>query len=89
MTSASVLQFAVSPELFIPLTMPSDLAKKKAAKKKEAAKARQRPKKAEEGNGEAEKPETQENGLSEVNGESGSLNDIPERDVPCCGLCFC
>lgn len=49
--------------------MPSDLAKKKAAKKKEAAKARQRPKKAEEVNGEGEKPEGQENYVSELNGE--------------------
>lgn len=31
--------------------MPSDLAKKKAAKKKEAAKARQRPRKGHEENG--------------------------------------
>lgn len=56
------------------VTMPSDLAKKKAAKKKEAAKARQRPKKAEEVNGEGEKPESQENGVSEFNGESEALN---------------
>lgn len=34
-------------------TMPSDLAKKKAAKKKEAAKARQRPRKGHEENGDA------------------------------------
>lgn len=47
--------------------MPSDLAKKKAAKKKEAAKARQRSKKPEEVNGEAEYPDTQ-NG-AESNGE--------------------
>lgn len=53
--------------------MPSDLAKKKAAKKKEAAKARQRPKKNEELNGEGEKPESQENGVSEFNGESEAL----------------
>lgn len=33
--------------------MPSDLAKKKAAKKKEAAKARQRPRKGHEENGDA------------------------------------
>lgn len=50
--------------------MPSDLAKKKAAKKKEAAKARQRPKKPEDGvNGDAEKPEIQQNGAAEVNGK--------------------
>lgn len=35
------------------ITMPSDLAKKKAAKKKEAAKARQRPRKGHEENGDA------------------------------------
>ncbi|KPP58175.1 ATP-binding cassette sub-family F member 2-like [Scleropages formosus] len=46
-------------------TMPSDLAKKKAAKKKEAAKARQRTKKPDEVNGEAEKPECQENGTAD------------------------
>lgn len=48
--------------------MPSDLAKKKAAKKKEAAKARQRSKKPDEVNGEAEHPDTQQNG-AESNGE--------------------
>lgn len=49
-------------------TMPSDLAKKKAAKKKEAAKARQRSKKPEELNGEAEQGEAQQNG-ADSNGE--------------------
>lgn len=52
--------------------MPSDLAKKKAAKKKEAAKARQRTKKPDELNEEgeqAEQPETQLNG-AESNGET-------------------
>lgn len=49
-------------------TMPSDLAKKKAAKKKEAAKARQRTKKPEEVNEEADLPDTQQNG-AESNGE--------------------
>lgn len=56
--------------------MPSDLAKKKAAKKKEAAKARQRTKRPdEEGNEDGEQPETQSNG-AESNGEGGdrSLN---------------
>lgn len=48
--------------------MPSDLAKKKAAKKKEAAKARQRSKKPDDLNGEAEQPDTQTNG-AESNGE--------------------
>lgn len=47
--------------------MPSDLAKKKAAKKKEAAKARQRTKKTDE-NGDGEQPETQSNG-AESNGK--------------------
>uniref|UniRef100_A0A3B4DAL7 ATP-binding cassette sub-family F member 2 n=1 Tax=Pygocentrus nattereri TaxID=42514 RepID=A0A3B4DAL7_PYGNA len=59
--------------------MPSDLAKKKAAKKKEAAKARQRPKKAEEVNGEAEKPESQENGAAEVNGESETFASLTKE----------
>ncbi|XP_028659706.1 ATP-binding cassette sub-family F member 2a [Erpetoichthys calabaricus] len=49
--------------------MPSDLAKKKAAKKKEAAKARQRPKKGDELNGfkndEGDKQESQENGADD------------------------
>lgn len=50
--------------------MPSDLAKKKAAKKKEAAKARQRPKKSEEVevNGDCEQQECQEN-EADSNGE--------------------
>lgn len=52
--------------------MPSDLAKKKAAKKKEAAKARQRTKRPdEEGNEDGEQPETQSNG-AESNGEGGT-----------------
>lgn len=66
---------ALFPLLFLILeqlctTMPSDLAKKKAAKKKEAAKARQRTKKPDEVNGESEQPEqeTQRNG-AESNGE--------------------
>lgn len=41
-----------NPSLWF-VTMPSDLAKKKAAKKKEAAKARQRPRKGHEENGDA------------------------------------
>lgn len=49
--------------------MPSDLAKKKAAKKKEAAKSRQaRTKKTDEFNGENNQPESQENG-ADSNGE--------------------
>lgn len=42
--------------------MPSDLAKKKAAKKKEAAKARQRTKKTDDLNEDGEQQETQLNG---------------------------
>ena len=42
--------------------MPSDLAKKKAAKKKEAAKARQRTKKTDELDGDGEQQEAQLNG---------------------------
>lgn len=53
--------------------MPSDLAKKKAAKKKEAAKARQRTKKADELNGEGDQPEAQTNG-AESNGEDNQLS---------------
>lgn len=48
--------------------MPSDLAKKKAAKKKEAAKARQRSKKPDELNEEAEQLDALSNG-AESNGE--------------------
>uniref|UniRef100_A0A672I1X8 ATP-binding cassette sub-family F member 2 n=1 Tax=Salarias fasciatus TaxID=181472 RepID=A0A672I1X8_SALFA len=57
--------------------MPSDLAKKKAAKKKEAAKARQRTKKTDELNGEGEQPEAQTNGF--VNGLMG-VNLTKELD---------
>lgn len=49
--------------------MPSDLAKKKAAKKKEAAKARQRTKKTDELNEEGDQPEAQTNG-AESNGQN-------------------
>lgn len=52
--------------------MPSDLAKKKAAKKKEAAKARQRTKKSDEVNEEGDQPEAQCNG-AESNGERRRL----------------
>lgn len=48
--------------------MPSDLAKKKAAKKKEAAKARQRTKKTDDGTEDAEQAETELNG-AQSNGE--------------------
>lgn len=57
--------------------MPSDLAKKKAAKKKESAKARQRTKKPEDGvNGDAEKPENQQNEAAEVNGKKMVLKPV-------------
>lgn len=52
--------------------MPSDLAKKKAAKKKEAAKVRQQKpgtKKGDEVDGDGGKPEAQENGAADVNGK--------------------
>lgn len=52
--------------------MPSDLAKKKAAKKKEAAKARQRTKKTDELNEEGDQPEVQTNG-AESNGLNSKL----------------
>ena len=52
--------------------MPSDLAKKKAAKKKEAAKGRGRTKKSDELDGEGDQPGAQTNGAS--NGERPDLN---------------
>uniref|UniRef100_A0A9J7ZBS6 ATP-binding cassette, sub-family F (GCN20), member 2a n=1 Tax=Cyprinus carpio carpio TaxID=630221 RepID=A0A9J7ZBS6_CYPCA len=62
--------------------MPSDLAKKKAAKKKEAAKARQRTKKPEDGvNGDAEKPETQQNGAAEDNGVASLTKELDEFEL--------
>lgn len=74
--------------------MPSDLAKKKAAKKKEAAKARQRTKKADEGNEEGEQAETQQNG-AESNGEgdrplntSVDLVTVEEFLWYCIGIIF-
>lgn len=66
--------------------MPSDLAKKKAAKKKEAAKARQRSKKPEELNGEAEQAEPQQNG-ADSNGERRRLEltaQSPKTNVILC-----
>lgn len=51
--------------------MPSDLAKKKAAKKKEAAKSRQRTKKTED-----EEGERPENGLE--NGDGDDMNGRPK-----------
>ncbi|CAG5896167.1 unnamed protein product [Menidia menidia] len=63
--------------------MPSDLAKKKAAKKKEAAKARQRTKKPEDLNeegGEGEQPETQRNG-AESNGVASLTKELDEFEL--------
>ncbi|XP_065254768.1 ATP-binding cassette sub-family F member 2 [Emys orbicularis] len=60
--------------------MPSDLAKKKAAKKKEAAKARQRPKKTPEENGDAE-IEQQEMRNEEANGTEGSEIDALTKEL--------
>lgn len=57
--------------------MPSDLAKKKAAKKKEAAKARQRPRKGHEEDGDAvTEPQVAEE-KNEANGQetTGELRD--------------
>ncbi|KAG7231191.1 hypothetical protein INR49_012022 [Caranx melampygus] len=60
--------------------MPSDLAKKKAAKKKEAAKARQRTKKPDEVNGDSEQPETQRNG-AESNGIASLTKELDEFEL--------
>ncbi|PWA18040.1 hypothetical protein CCH79_00004051 [Gambusia affinis] len=60
--------------------MPSDLAKKKAAKKKEAAKARQRPKKSEEVNGDGEQPEIEENG-ADSNGVGSLTKELDEFEL--------
>uniref|UniRef100_A0A674BMY2 ATP binding cassette subfamily F member 2 n=1 Tax=Salmo trutta TaxID=8032 RepID=A0A674BMY2_SALTR len=57
--------------------MPSDLAKKKAAKKKEAAKSRQaRTKKTDEFNGENDQPESQENGADRVASLTKELDEF-------------
>lgn len=67
--------------------MPSDLAKKKAAKKKEAAKARQRPRKGHEENGDAvTEPQVAEEKNEEANGrettgDGGGLGEFPELVV--------
>lgn len=64
------------------ITMPSDLAKKKAAKKKEAAKARQRPRKGHEENGDAvTEPQVAEERNDEVNGQE-TTGELRERWVP-------
>uniref|UniRef100_A0AAQ6ACS6 ATP-binding cassette sub-family F member 2 n=1 Tax=Amphiprion ocellaris TaxID=80972 RepID=A0AAQ6ACS6_AMPOC len=60
--------------------MPSDLAKKKAAKKKEAAKARQRTKKPDEVNEEGEQPEPQSNG-AESNGIASLTKELDEFEL--------
>lgn len=59
--------------------MPSDLAKKKAAKKKEAAKARQRPRRAPEENGDVG-TEPQEVRPPEANG-TALPGERPRRDA--------
>lgn len=74
--------------------MPSDLAKKKAAKKKEAAKARQRTKKPEDGvDGDEEKPEDQQNGAAEFNGKRSHwktvLRPVHTKINICCNNCLC
>lgn len=62
--------------------MPSDLAKKKAAKKKEAAKARQRPRKGHEENGDAvTEPQVAEEKNEEANGRE-TTGELRERWVP-------
>ncbi|KAA0719331.1 ATP-binding cassette sub-family F member 2 [Triplophysa tibetana] len=64
--------------------MPSDLAKKKAAKKKEAAKARQQKpgtKKGDEVDGDGGKPEAQENGAADVNGIVGLTKELDEFEL--------
>lgn len=62
--------------------MPSDLAKKKAAKKKEAAKARQRPRKGHEENGDAvTEPQVAEEKNEGVNGQE-TTGELRERWVP-------
>ena len=67
--------------------MPSDLAKKKAAKKKEAAKARQRPRKGHEENGDAvpepqgAEEKTEEANGRETTGDGGGLGAFPELVV--------
>lgn len=60
--------------LSLAATMPSDLAKKKAAKKKEAAKSRQRVKRTDEVNGVEEHQENQPNAT--VNGGGYSATSI-------------
>ncbi|XP_064797802.1 ATP-binding cassette sub-family F member 2-like isoform X1 [Oncorhynchus masou masou] len=61
--------------------MPSDLAKKKAAKKKEAAKSRQAgTKKTDEFNGENDQPESQENG-ADSNGLARLTKELDEFEL--------
>ncbi|CDQ61720.1 unnamed protein product [Oncorhynchus mykiss] len=61
--------------------MPSDLAKKKAAKKKEAAKSRQAgTKKTDEFNGENDQPESQENG-ADSNGVASLTKELDEFEL--------
>ncbi|XP_060949694.1 ATP-binding cassette, sub-family F, member 2b [Limanda limanda] len=60
--------------------MPSDLAKKKAAKKKEAAKGRGRTKKSDELDGDGDQPETQTNG-AESNGVEHITKELDEFEL--------
>ncbi|KAL6081708.1 hypothetical protein STEG23_005615 [Scotinomys teguina] len=62
--------------------MPSDLAKKKAAKKKEAAKARQRPRKGHEENGDAvTDPQVAEEKNEEANGRETTEVDLLTKEL--------
>uniref|UniRef100_A0A8D1GAE4 ATP-binding cassette sub-family F member 2 n=1 Tax=Sus scrofa TaxID=9823 RepID=A0A8D1GAE4_PIG len=62
--------------------MPSDLAKKKAAKKKEAAKARQRPRKGHEENGDAvTEPQVAEEKNEEANGRETTEVDLLTKEL--------
>ncbi|KAB0395994.1 hypothetical protein E2I00_013402, partial [Balaenoptera physalus] len=64
------------------ITMPSDLAKKKAAKKKEAAKARQRPRKGHEENGDAvTEPQVAEEKNEEANGQETTEVDLLTKEL--------
>lgn len=62
--------------------MPSDLAKKKAAKKKEAAKARQRPRKGHEENGDA----VTEPQVAEDKNEANGREDTGDKGWGCQGM---
>ncbi|XP_028340934.1 ATP-binding cassette sub-family F member 2-like, partial [Physeter macrocephalus] len=62
--------------------MPSDLAKKKAAKKKEAAKARQRPRRGHEENGDVvTEPQVAEEKNEEANGQETTEVDLLTKEL--------